>query len=810
MNVLPFLLLSVLAAEQPLDAFDYADAAAARKAWVAAEGTPPVEVTRDGNRNAVTVRVPFAEKPKLGRVVIDRRVQLDLSAVGAFSLEIAADAPEAAAQLTLYFRSGDGWYGASGALNKKGWQTVMFSKAAFRPEGTPEGWQKIDGIRIAAWRGTAKDTTLRLGEISAVTHEVALIVPAAATQRGDPEYRAAMDSAALVAGMLVELGLGSDAIEETALAAGALGKRRVVILAHNPRLNNEAIGVLEKFVENGGKVLVCYSLPERLGRALGFGNSKYVRPPQAGGLAEIRFDDKAAIPGLPKSVHQSSWNIIAAVPTGQNARIIGRWFDDAGKPTGHNALLLSDRGAFYSHVILGDDREGKKQMLAAILGHFDAALWKRMALAAIERVGRVGHCDWVDELEKHVRSESMKEEGERAGTGSSAGFFMLRANRELSKADAHFREKEYVEAIGVANSAHGTFARAYLEAQPSPAREGRAVWNHSGTGAYPGDWDRSAKELAAAGINMIQPNMLWGGLAHYASDILPRSETFRQHGDQIAQCVAAAKKHGLQVHVWKVNYNLSNAPKEFVEKMRRAGRTQATVGGQPQNWLCPSHPENQKLELESMLEVARKYAVDGLHFDYIRYPDRETCYCDGCRQRFEAQSGKPVANWPKDCYSGPRREAYNDWRCQQITSLVAAVHREGKKLRPELKISAAVFGSYPSCRESVAQDWPAWVKAGYLDYICPMDYTNSDTQFRALLQNQLKLVGGRIPIYPGIGATASSSALPADRVVGQIHAARELGAGGFTIFDFARGTAQSIIPGIGLGAGKQKAVPPHN
>src|SRR5208283_87321 len=102
----------------------------------------------------------------------------------------------------------------------------------------------------------------------------------------------------------------------------------------------------------------------------------------------------------------------------------------------------------------------------------------------------------------------------------------------------------------------------------SPEREGRAVWNHSGTGAYPGDWERSAAELQAAGFNMVLPNMLWGGLAHYASDLLPRSSTYQQYGDQIAQCLAAARRHGLEVHVWKVNWNLSTAPKEFVIRLR--------------------------------------------------------------------------------------------------------------------------------------------------------------------------------------------------------------------------------------------------
>ena len=72
-----------------------------------------------------------------------------------------------------------------------------------------------------------------------------------------------------------------------------------------------------------------------------------------------------------------------------------------------------------------------------------------------------------------------------------------------------------------------------------------------------------------------------------------------------------------------------------------------------------------------------------------------------------------------------------------------------------------------------------------------------------------KLIEGRVPIYPGIGATATGIALTADRVVGQIHHARELGVAGFTIFNFEPGTAVAIVPGVGLGAGAERAVPPH-
>ncbi len=785
------------ASELVLDDFRYTTAEAVRAAWRAAEGTPPVELIQPGQPGGMKIRAPFADEPGLRRVVVDRKLHLDLSAPGEFTLEVAGDAPAAVAELTFYFRSGDGWYTARGLLRKQTWQTLRFSKASFRTEGTPAGWHQIDGVRIAAWRGRAENAWLAVGRLAAVSHDVALVVPTASSHVGDPEFRTAMDTADRVAGMLGELGLGTDALKEAAVAKGALGDRRVAVLAYNPRLDAQAAAALEQFVEAGGKLLVCYQLAPNLGRLLGFANPQYARQQRPGDFAEIRFD--GSIPGLPKSVRQASWNITTAEPAGHGARVIGHWHDDSGQPAGHAAMLVSDRGAFFSHIFLADDRQNKRQLLAAVLGRMSPPLWQQMAQHALDRAAEVGHCGNWQEVSNHVRRH-----------GDPAAVELLdAADKTRALAADRSGQAAYAEAVESANRAHALLAEAYLRAQPSPKSEGRAVWNHSGTGAYAGDWGRSARELAAAGFNMVLPNMLWAGRAHYASDVLPRSATFRQYGDQIAQCTAAAKKHGLQVHVWKVNYNLSGAPAEFVESLRREGRLQVTFRGETHPWLCPSHPANQQLELESMLEVARKYPVDGLHFDYIRYPGSETCYCDGCRERFEAASGRRVADWPAECHSGRRKQEYNDWRCRQITTLVAAVHRAGKQLRPDLKISAAVFGAYPACRGSVAQDWPEWVAAGYLDFVCPMDYTPSDTYFASLIENQQKLVGGRIPIYPGIGATASNSTLSADRVVGQIHHARRLGTSGFTIFNFHRSTAESIIPGVGLGAGAQKAVAPH-
>jgi hypothetical protein len=54
----------------------------------------------------------------------------------------------------------------------------------------------------------------------------------------------------------------------------------------------------------------------------------------------------------------------------------------------------------------------------------------------------------------------------------------------------------------------------------------------------------------------------------------------------------------------------------------------------------------------SMVEVARRYDVDGLHFDYIRYPDGEHCFCAGCRERFQRVAQTTLVNWPSAVRAG--------------------------------------------------------------------------------------------------------------------------------------------------------------
>jgi hypothetical protein len=232
--------------------------------------------------------------------------------------------------------------------------------------------------------------------------------------------------------------------------------------------------------------------------------------------------------------------------------------------------------------------------------------------------------------------------------------------------------------------------------------------------------------------------------------------------------------------------------------MRAADRTQVTWDGRTGDWLCPSHPENFALERDSMLEVVAGYDVDGIHFDYIRYPNSDYCYCNGCRTRFETETGNTVSNWPADVRGGgPLESAFLDWRRLQITELVEAVYLGTKALKPGVQVSAAVFSSYAYAFDGVGQDWVDWIDRGIVDFLCPMDYTEDYDRFRDLVAEQMTYAAGRIPIYPGIGATASNSTLGPDAVIAQILTTRQAGTGGFIVFDYQPEIAVRHLPALG-------------
>lgn len=482
-------------------------------------------------------------------------------------------------------------------------------------------------------------------------------------------------------------------------------------------------------------------------------------------------------------IRQMVANDLKAIP-GQS-RVLAEWQDEKGHATGHAALIGSSNALVMTHVLLTDDPANKRRMLMAMTGHLMPELWEAAAQAAIERIP----------TEAGFRSFAEAEERIAKLGGHSAQAMATAAAAKEALGKRHFSI-----AVEKATLASRHVLEAWCAGQKPEPGEFRAFWCHDAFGVSGLSWDEAIARLATNGFTAILPNMLWGGSAFYDSAVLPVATAANERGDQIAACVAACRKYGLQVHVWKVNWNLGHTvPKEFTDRLRSEHRLQMNAKGEELVWLCPSHPANQKLEVDAMLEVARKYDVDGIHFDYIRYPDDDHCFCDGCRERFEAAIGVKIDNWPKSVLArGELRTRWLDWRRGNITAVVKAVSEQARAIKPRIKLSAAVFRNWTNDRDSVGQDWKVWCDQGWLDFVCPMDYTESNRKFETMVTAQ-KEWAGRVPVYPGIGVSASSSRFGAARTIDQIGIARRHKTGGFIVFNYGPNESRDLLPLLGTG-----------
>jgi uncharacterized lipoprotein YddW (UPF0748 family) len=550
--------------------------------------------------------------------------------------------------------------------------------------------------------------------------------------------------------------------------------------------------MLVAFLKGGGKLVSFYSLPWKLREAVGIPGGQHVPQTYDGHFAEIRKTGDG-LTGMPPAAKQRSWNVGHSEALAGRSRVVATWFNDKGQSTGEAAIVVSDNAIHMTHVLLGDDLANKDRLVLSMVGHFEPKLWEQVTRSAIQQIGRFGPSTGLSDLAGRVLGAQDKEPRVQDA--------LARARTGQADAERMLQARQFPEAMAAAHEARRAAILAYCAAQKPLKGEHRAFWCHSAFGPAGMTWDESIRILAENGFTAILPNMLWGGMAYYESRVLPVAPEVKEKGDQIAQCVAACRKYGVLCHVWKVNWNMAwHAPNDFAERMKREGRTQVFFNGKPEDtWLCPSHPDNQQLEMDAMAEVATQYDVDGVHFDYIRYPGPEGCFCPGCRERFERVLGAKVARWPADTRSDEAvRQQWLDFRRDNITKVVAATAERVRRAKPKVKISAAVFPNWMVDRDGVGQDWKLWCEKGYLDFVCPMDYTASPAQFGNLVKQQREWAAN-VPCYPGIGLGVWPPGDNIVKLIEFIQITRTLGTRGFTIFEYRAPEAGEIVPLCGKG-----------
>ena len=413
-------------------------------------------------------------------------------------------------------------------------------------------------------------------------------------------------------------------------------------------------------------------------------------------------------------------------------------------PPGPAAVTLAPGGAVISALFAAGDQSEKSWLLAAVLAAVDPELAEPAArglrrqaedtlAGAAEHWARVRDRAWLTGRETQERLhllQALRTEwsGLRRGDGSTG---RVPAQRVGEGARGRGGGEAGPMADGGRIEGFIQRVRAFaLGLTPSLAGELRGIWIHT---YGPTDWERVAREVKATGLNALFVRVGRGGNVIYPSALLPRDAwAEKAGGDELKRAIDAAHRHGLQFYAWRVNFHMGSAPKAYRDLMAAEDRLVRDSHGVQADFANPGDPRNTELEFQVLREMVEKYDVDGIQFDYIRYPDAPSYdfdYGAVSRREFEKKLGHPAPNWPADVLSGPLKTAYEDWERDNVSHLVERVYHEVKRLKPWVQVSAAVWRSHRRYRALIKQDWPLWVERGWLDLVVPMDYTPEPDTF---------------------------------------------------------------------------------
>lgn len=382
-------------------------------------------------------------------------------------------------------------------------------------------------------------------------------------------------------------------------------------------------------------------------------------------------------------------------------------------------------------------------------------------------------------------------------------------------------------------------------AEAGPSRrftEVRGLWVVRGTLTEADRIRRMVADAADAGFNTLIVQVRGRGDAYYASRWEPRAEqVVRPDFDPLALVIDEAHARGLAVHAWVNTHlvwsgeNLPVSPEHvvnerpdwlavpralarelwrvephdprFVAALRRyaAEHSDAVEG----LYTSPSHPGAQERIYDVWMDLAERYELDGIHFDYVRFPSADFDYGRGALDRFrswvsprlsperlreldEAYRSDPFAF--TDALPGP----WGEFRRAQITRLVERVYHGVKARRPDVLVSAAVFANVDDAYGARFQDWRAWLDAGILDVVVPMAYTPADDLFTAQIREAAVSAGRQDRVWAGIGAYQNGLAGTLDK----IDLARREGVGGLVLFSYDWAVAEGSPAGGGSFLGR--------
>ncbi|MEX2182518.1 MAG: family 10 glycosylhydrolase [Gemmatimonadaceae bacterium] len=239
----------------------------------------------------------------------------------------------------------------------------------------------------------------------------------------------------------------------------------------------------------------------------------------------------------------------------------------------------------------------------------------------------------------------------------------------------------------------------------------------------------------ASGLNAVILQVRPAGDALYSSALEPWSEylTGRQGvapdpwWDPLAFAVAEAHRRGLELHAWFNPYRARHgtAKGPLAARHMATARPHLVLRYGRQQWMDPGHPAVRAHTVRVVLDVVRRYDIDGVHIDDYFYPYRE-------RDR----RGQPIEFPDEVTYNAYRASGgvllRDDWRRENVNALVQELHTQIHAAKPWVKFGVSPFGIWrPGFPASVVgfdayhelyADARKWLQEGWVDYFSPQLY----------------------------------------------------------------------------------------
>ncbi len=228
--------------------------------------------------------------------------------------------------------------------------------------------------------------------------------------------------------------------------------------------------------------------------------------------------------------------------------------------------------------------------------------------------------------------------------------------------------------------------------------------------------------------------------ALYASSLEPWSEYLTgtmgkaplPFYDPLAFAVQEAHKRGLELHAWFNPYRARNTA------VRWPIAANHVINAHPswvrrygsQWWLDPGEKSVQEHLLKVVLDVVRRYDVDGIHFDDYFYPYPE-----------KDRSGKAIdfpdySSWKHFGVGG--NLSHEDWRRENVNALIHQIYESIKSTKPWVKFGVSPFGIWRSGEPAQVKGFDAyaslyadsrkWLANGWVDYLAPQLYWPIDSR----------------------------------------------------------------------------------